>query len=316
MRNLTTASLELATWIAKLGSFTAAAERLCTTQPAVSARVRELEEAVGQKLFLRQGRGVELTIEGREFVRSAAQLLRQVEELSQSFSKASAAGVVRIGTSSICLDMLGALTMRVAQTMPKVSYDVEIDRAGRLLDLLESCKLDLAIVSGPIDPHKFRAMSLGFDRMVWVTSPQVLHERRGRDPARWLAGLQIWCVHRESFYWSDATRKLVAHGAELDRVNAINNTLAASRIVGSGAGIGLLSENLIDRELMAGTLVPIPGLLPCEDIEFSIVSMKDSDGRIQREIMQAAVATSPFRQTSVGPESQMGPTAHGPPHHQ
>ena len=299
MRNLTTASLELATWIAKLGSFTAAAERLCTTQPAVSARVRELEEAVGQKLFVRLGRGVELTIEGREFVRNAAELLRQMEELSQSFSKASAAGVVRFGTSSICLDMLGALTMRVAQTMPKVSYDVEIDRAGRLLDLLESRKLDIAIVSGPVDPHKFRAMSLGFDRMVWVTSPQVLQERRDSDPAKRLEGLQVWCVHRDSFYWSDSTRRLVAYGAELERVNAISNTLGAAHIVRSGAGIGLLSESLIQRELLAGTLVPIPGLLPCEDIEFSIVCMKDSDGRILREIREAAVATSPFRRTSV-----------------
>ena len=299
MRNLTTASLELATWIAKLGSFTAAAERLYTTQPAVSARVRELEETVGQKLFLRQGRGVELTIEGREFVRNAALLLRQVEELSQSFGKASAAGVVRVGTSSICLDMLGALTMRVSQTMPKVSYDVEIDRAGRLLDLLESRKLDIVIVSGPVDQHKFNAVSLGFDRMVWVTSPQVLQQRCGYDPAKRLEGLQIWCVHRDSFYWSDATRGLVAHGAELNRVNAINNTLGASRIVSSGAGIGLLSENLIQRELLAGMLVPIPGLLPCGDIEFSIVCMKDSDGRILREVMEAAVATSPFRQPRV-----------------
>lgn len=296
MRNLTTASLELATWIAKLGSFTAAAERLYTTQPAVSARVRELEEAVGQKLFLRQGRGVELTIEGREFVRSAAELLRQVEELSQSFSKASAAGVVRIGASSICLDMLGALSMRVSRTMPKVSYDVEIDRAGRLLDLLESRKLDVAIVSGPVDANKFKAMSLGFDRMLWVASPQVLQERWGGDPAKRLAGLQVWCVHRESFYWSDATRKLLEHGVELERVNAINNTLGASRIVSSGAGIGLLSENLIHRELMDGTLVPIPGLSACEAIEFSIVCMKDTSGRILNEVMEAAVATSPFRQ--------------------
>lgn len=295
MRNLTTASLELATWIAKLGSFTAAAERLCTTQPAVSARVRELEETVGQKLFLRQGRGVELTIEGREFVRSAAELLRQIEELSQSFSKASAAGVVRIGTSSICLDMLGALTMRVSQTMPKVSYDVEIDRASRLLDLLEARKLDLAIVSGPIDRHKFKALSLGFDRMVWVTSPQVLHERMGRERSSRLQGLQVWCVHRESFYWSEATHRLKAFGVELDRVNAINNTLAASRIVSAGSGIGLLSENLIRSELQAGTLVPIADVPPCEDFEFSIVSMKDSDGRIQREIMDMAVASSPFR---------------------
>ena len=299
MRNLTTASLELATWIAKLGSFTAAAERLYTTQPAVSARVRELEEAVGQKLFLRQGRGVELTVEGREFVRSAAQLLRQVEELSQSFSKASAAGVVRVGTSSICLDMLGALTMRVSQTMPKVSYDVEIDRAGRLLDLLESRKLDVVIVSGPVDHHKFKAMSLGFDRMMWVTSPQLLKERCGWDPARRLEGLPVWCVHRGSFYWSDATRRLAPYGVDLDRVNAINNTLGAMRIVSSGAGIGLLSENLIQAELLAGTLVPIPDLQPCEDIEFSVVCMKDSGGRILDEVMEAAVATSPFRRPAV-----------------
>lgn len=295
MRNLTTASLELASWIAKLGSFTAAAERLHTTQPAVSARVRELEEAVGQKLFLRQGRGVELTVEGREFVRNAEQVLRQIEELSLSFSKGSAAGVVRLGTSSICLDLLAALTMRVSQTMPKVSFDVEIDRAGRLLDRLESRKLDLAIVSGPIDATKFRSTSLGFDRMMWVTSPPILRQRLDRDPERRLEGLPIWCVHRESFYWSDATRRLLAHGAELERVNAINNTLGAARIVSSGAGIGLLSENLIQRELIAGALVPIPGLSPCEDIEFSIACMKDSGSRILVEVMQAAVAASPFR---------------------
>ena len=295
MRNLTTASLELATWIAKLGSFTAAAERLYTTQPAVSARVRELEEAVGQKLFLRQGRGVEVTVEGREFVRNAEQILRQLEELSQSFGKASAAGVVRLGTSSICMDLLSAMTTRVAQTMPQVSYDVEIERAGRLLDRLEARKLDVVIVSGPVDPLKFRSHSLGLDRMLWATSPQLLEERwRGALSER-LRGVAIWCVHRDSFYWSDATRKLLPYGAELGRVNGIINTLAAARIVSSGAGIGLLSQNLIKPELQAGTLMPIPDLTPCEDIEFSVVCMKDSGGRILTEIMDAAVATSPLR---------------------
>lgn len=295
MRNLTTASLELATWIAKLGSFTAAAERLYTTQPAVSARVRELEEAVGQKLFLRQGRGVELTVEGREFVRSADLLLRQISELSLSFSKETAAGMVRLGTSSICLDLLAALTLRISRTMPKVSYDVEIERASRLLDRLEAHKLDVAIVSGPIDQNKFKTMSLGYDRMLWVTSPAVLQERRGSQPQERLAGLPVWCVHRDSFYWSDAIRKLLPHGVEPERVNAIDNTLGAMRIVTSGSGIGLLSENLIQRELFAGTLVPISGLLPCEDIEFSIVSRKDNCGRILAEVMDAAVQVSKFR---------------------
>ena len=43
MRKLTTTNLEIAVWIAKLGSFTAAAERMHTCEPAVSARVKELE---------------------------------------------------------------------------------------------------------------------------------------------------------------------------------------------------------------------------------------------------------------------------------
>ncbi len=298
MRNLTIASLELACWIGKLGSFTAAAERLHTTQPAVSARVRELEEAVGQKLFARQGRGVELTVEGREFVRNAQRLLEQMEELSMSFTKTTAAGVVRIGTSSICLDLLASLTLRMTHSMPKVSYDVEIDRAGRLLDRLEARKLDIAIVSGPVDVHKFTVMSLGLDRMLWVTSAKVLQQNWNTRSDNRLENVPIWCVHRDSFYWSDATQKLVEHGADLDRINAIDNTLAAARIVSGGAGIGLLSETLIQRELASGALVPMPGLEPCEDIEFSVACLKDVRSRIVLEIMNSAVASSAFRKVA------------------
>ena len=294
MRKLSTTNLELAVWIARLGSFTAAAERLHTTQPAVSARVRELEQSLGQTLFLRQGRGVEPTPEGREFVRDAERVLQQIEDLSLAFSSASAAGVVRLGTSSICMDLVAALTTRVAQRMPRVSYDVEINRAAHLLERVEARKLDLAIVSGPIDAHTFRVMSLGFDRMLWVASAAVCREWQSLAPEVRLRGLPIWCVQQASFYWSSATRGLIEQGAELDRVNAISNTLGAARIVSAGCGIGLLSESLIRRELAEGTLVPLPDLLPCEPIEFRVVCMSDSSSRILAEVMKAAVEVSPF----------------------
>ena len=295
MKKLTTASLELATWIARLGSFTAAAQRLNTTQPAVSARMRELEEIVGQQLFLRQGRGVELTLEGREFVRNAEVILGQLENLSLSFGKASASGIVRFGISSICLDLLAAVTVQMGLRMPKVSYEVEIARAENLLDRLEARRLDIAIVSGPLEAHKFKSLSLGFDRMMWVTSPQVLEQCMHKESERRLSDLPIWCVHRDSFYWSEATSNLVEQGADVQRINAIDNTLGAARIVTSGSGIGLLSENLIRRELALGTLVPIPGLVVCKNIEFSVVVMNDCDSRIMLEMMALAVALSPFQ---------------------
>ena len=59
-------------------------------------------------------------------------------------------------------------------------------------------------------------MSLGFDRMLWVTSPRLLKERRSQRAPLRLEGVPVWCVHRDSFYWGDATRKLVALGVDLD----------------------------------------------------------------------------------------------------
>ncbi|RYG10653.1 MAG: LysR family transcriptional regulator, partial [Burkholderiales bacterium] len=255
MKKLSTVNLEMASWIARLGSFTAAAERLNTTQPAVSARVRELEETVGHKLFLRQGRGVELTVEGREFIRNAEAILGQLEQLSMSFTMAGASGIVRVGVSSICLDLLAAVTVEMGRQMPRVSCEVEIARAENLLQRLESRKLDMAILSGPLERHKFRSDSLGFDRMMWVTSPGTLARSSAEPYAQRLRGLPVWCVHRDSFYWKEATASLQAQGADPQRIHAIDNTLGASRMVAAGSGIGLLSEKLIETELAQGSLV-------------------------------------------------------------
>lgn len=81
MRRLSLVNLETLCWIARLGTFTAAAQRLNTTQPAVSKRVRELEQALRVQLFRRQGRKMELTIQGRDLVQRSQPLLNGLEDL-------------------------------------------------------------------------------------------------------------------------------------------------------------------------------------------------------------------------------------------
>ena len=66
--------LETLLWIDRLGTFSAAAERLNTTQPAVSARMRELEQRLGSALFRRDGRAMSLTPAGRKLVAEANRL--------------------------------------------------------------------------------------------------------------------------------------------------------------------------------------------------------------------------------------------------
>ena len=59
-------------------SFTAAAEELCITQSAVSKQVKSLEDALGMALFLRGGRGLSLTPEGRQLYEAARASLGQL----------------------------------------------------------------------------------------------------------------------------------------------------------------------------------------------------------------------------------------------
>ena len=71
--------LETLLWIDRLGTFSAAAERLNTTQPTVSARMRELEQRLGTALFRREGRAMSLTAAGRKLVRDCDPLLRDMQ---------------------------------------------------------------------------------------------------------------------------------------------------------------------------------------------------------------------------------------------
>ena len=83
----------------ELGSFTAAAEALRVSQPAVAEQVRKLELLLGTDLFVRAGRGVVATEAGRAFAEHAARSLRAVEDATDSVGELTAlrSGTVAIG---------------------------------------------------------------------------------------------------------------------------------------------------------------------------------------------------------------------------
>jgi len=102
MRRLSLVNLETLCWIARLGTFTAAAQRLNTTQPAISKRVKELEQALRVTLFHRQGRKMELTIQGRDLVQRSQPLLERLEDVVVSLDNPGAAtGIIRMGVGEI-----------------------------------------------------------------------------------------------------------------------------------------------------------------------------------------------------------------------
>ena len=144
-------TLETFVWVANLRSFRGAAEKLHTTQPAVSMRIAQLEEALKVPLFERDRRRVAPTEKGRELVGYAERLLRLRAEMIEAIGDPSTMrGRVRLGVAeTIVHTWLPAFITQVNTAYPNLELEIEVDISPSLRERLVGRDLDLAFLLGP-----------------------------------------------------------------------------------------------------------------------------------------------------------------------
>lgn len=131
------------------GSFSRAAEGLFLTQPALSRSIRALEDELGQALFDRVGRRVELTPFGGEFVQRARQIVFEVDEMAASSRRVreGSAGRLRVGMGSGPGAMLMTpLLLEMARHHPEVHLTIARGTTERLVQSLRERQLDALVV--------------------------------------------------------------------------------------------------------------------------------------------------------------------------
>lgn len=298
MRRLSLTNLETLCWIARLGTFTAAAQQLNTTQPAISARVRELEQSLRVKLFHRQGRRMELTILGRELVERSQPLLNRLEDVVVSLENpAAATGIIRMGVGEmVAVTWFADLMARLKRQMPRVNYEIEVDLTVNMRQKLELGKLDLAIVAAPLDSSRMVTTDLGSVYVHWLVAPalRTAAKKRRASVAQMLDAQPVWCVGRPSHMYPMAIETLRRHGVALTNINTCNNLQSIVEFVASGAGVALLPENLVAGRIKRKELVPLSQELPPERLDFVIARHQDQDQAIIHHIVELAVKASAF----------------------
>jgi DNA-binding transcriptional LysR family regulator len=133
------------------GTFTAAAEELNVSQPALSQSLAELERRLGARLFERDGRSRRLTAAGREVARFAAEVIGRGEELRASLAaqQEGRAGVLSVGMIDAgSLYLLPGAIEAFRENHPDVRLSVTVEDSSTLLAMLDRFELDLAIVVG------------------------------------------------------------------------------------------------------------------------------------------------------------------------
>lgn len=252
MRKLAIYHLETLLWIARLGTFRAAAERLGTTQPAISARVREIESQLGIAVFRREGRGVVLTARGRQLVQDCEPLLAGFERaLMQAGDYAGATGVVRLGAGEIAAaSCLPGFVHEVERDLPGVTLEVELDLTARMLQQLLGGTSDLVFLAGPAASPGLATMPIGAVSLAWVGSAQTA--------ARGLAEpLPLWTLPPHSPIHQTFRDELAGGRVRASSVNTCNNVRSMVEIVAGGRGAAVLPEIMVREELANGTLVEL-----------------------------------------------------------
>lgn len=159
--------------VAEKMNFTQAARELSLTQPAVSHHIRQLEEELGVKLFLRGKGELRLTIEGEIAIKCARRMKAMYEKLRTDVANAEKhitrlrIGITHTAESNVVPEVLA----RYINENPGIAITITTEPIKILYDMMENYELDLAIVEGRPHAEHLSSLILGTDYLVCVMAP-------------------------------------------------------------------------------------------------------------------------------------------------
>lgn len=174
--------------VAREGSVRRAAERMHVSQPTVSAQVRALEDALGEKLFRRAGRGLALTEAGERARRYADDIFALGDELQATVREPGAASPLRVSigiTDSVPKLLSHAIVRPAFTSAPAVQVVCHEGRVSDLLGELAAFRLDLVLADEPAPsslPVKTHHHLLGGCGVVLCATPKLVAKLKPRFP--------------------------------------------------------------------------------------------------------------------------------------
>ena len=245
--------LETFVWLAKLENFRLTAEKLHTTQAAVSSRIASLEEAFDVRLFDRNTRSATLTPAGRRMLAYAERIVRLDGEMRRDIDAASDAGLIRIGViESIVHSWFPALMAQLRERYPRLDVEITSDTTLHLIRLLSTDGVDLILQTDPVPGPDFTNLPLCEFPVRWAASPRLGLGGQPLDVAR-LAEFPIISFSRHSGPHATIER-LFAAVERPASINCITSVAAMIRLVADGFGVAALPPAIIGRELHEGAL--------------------------------------------------------------
>lgn len=296
MLRITLRQLEAFHWAATLGTVNAAAKHLFVSQPAVTARINELEEILGLTLLSRSQHGVQLTPSGRELLANVQRILLLGEELEESarHDVPPLDGMLRLGADDSSATVAVAEILRQLKSRyPGLRVHVSVGVSKALHEKINRRELDVALHTSPVArPHVVDVL-LGHLQVAWVAAPGLLLPAAPLTPQS-AASVPIVTNPQPSILHYVA-RNWLGKASDLERLNTCNSLSMITRIVQDGHAIAALPVPVVQERLSAGTLKLVDADPPLAPIAYyvSYLAEKEAAGvakivDLAKEVLQGA----------------------------
>ncbi len=242
------------------GSFSKAALKNFITQSAVSQQVRNLEVKFETQLLIREGKTVAPTEAGRAMYAGAREILERYERLQEKLKAAGdeMAGSLRVATIySVGLYEMSLAIRTFLKRYPKVNLHVEFSRANRVYEDCLSGHIDLGIVTYPKPRRGLEIVSLPADRLILICSPEHPFCRRRHIDLRKINGEDFIAFEQDIPSRQAIDKILRSHGVKVRVVMEFDNIETIKRSVEIGAGISIVPQLSVQREVQSGSLVQL-----------------------------------------------------------
>ena len=229
-----------------------AAEELCVTSSAVSQQITKLEEATRVRLFIRSSRNLELTTEGRIYLRAVRPAFSQIAEATQRLLDEGKPNKITVScTSGFAIQWLLPRLSAFEKNNPGV--EVQISTTNRRVDLLTE-GIDFAVRHGNGRYPGLESKCLLNDRLRPVCSPRLMpREHVLSSPLDITRYTLLHDEHRMDWaLWFEAVGFSDAH-TDKGPVFVDSNGVLEAAI--AGKGIALIRSALVREELKNGTLI-------------------------------------------------------------
>jgi LysR family transcriptional regulator, low CO2-responsive transcriptional regulator len=240
--------------VAKLKSFSKAGQKVFRSQSAVSAQIRQLEQAYHAKLLDRSAKSVELTPAGEVLFEFAARLLRLRDESMQVVADRGnvVQGPVAFGANeATCLYLLPDILAEFQKRYPLVHISIYRNFSHKILQRLEEGSLDLGIVTLPLKSPNLKMHVINRDRLRFMVSSKNALAQRSHVTLDEIASAPL--IFPKTGYTRQVLDKLFRpHRSRLRIAMELPSIGMIKTFVAADVGISIISESFARDQVKSG----------------------------------------------------------------